>query len=189
MFLNPKELKRMMKEAFKASNLIVGNTGEAYYLQGTNWKVLCKKSFITKTIIAEIIELAGEIPEEGECFCAGKDGNQMQVNPMKIDTDVEMMKLEVTNFVLTENGAARILQSATGKILLINNKYINMTTGKHYDQENGETEPEGPYIFGGCQAYWKNNVMEIVTLLRGSEKHEHILEQMEMLDLTEVYEG
>lgn len=189
MFLNPKELKRMMKEAFKASNLIVGNTGEAYYLQGTNWKVLCKKSFITKTILAEIIELAGEIPEEGECFCAGKDGNQMQVNPMKIDTDVEMTKVEVTNFVLAENGIARILQSTTGKILLINNKYINMTTGKHYDQENGETEPEGPYIFGGCQAYWKNNVMEFVTLLRGSEKHEHILEQIEMVDLTEMNEN
>lgn len=189
MFLNPKELKKMMQEAFKASNLVVGNTGEAYYLQGTHWKVLCKKSFITKTILAAIIELAGEIPEEGECFCAGKDGNQMQVNPMKIDIEEENVKVDVTDFVLAENGAARILQSATGKIFLINNKYINMTRGKHYDKDNGEKEPEGPYIFGGCQAYWKNNVMEFITMLRGSEKHEHILEQMEMVDLMEVYEN
>ncbi len=112
----------------------------------------------------------------------------MQVNPMKIDTDAEKTKVEVTDFVLAENGAARILQAATGKILLINNKYINMTRGNHHDQVNGETEPVGPYIIGGCQAYWKNNVMEFITLLRGTEKHEHILEQMEMVDLTAVYE-
>lgn len=43
MFVNPKELKKLMQEAYKSSNLIVGNTGECYYLQGTYWKVLCKK--------------------------------------------------------------------------------------------------------------------------------------------------
>ena len=188
MFVNPKELKKLMQEAYKSSNLIVGNTGESYYLQGTYWKVLCKKSFITKTILAAIIELAGELPEEGECFCAGKDGNQMQVNPMKIDTDVEKTKVDVTRFVLLEHAASRMLQSDTGRIYLINNKFINMINGKHYDYENGETEPEGPYIFGSCQAYWKNNVMEFIAPLRGCEEYERILEKMEMVDLTETYE-
>ncbi len=55
MFLNPKELKRMMKEAFKASNLVVGNTGEAYYLQGTNWKVLCKKVLLQKRYLQKLL--------------------------------------------------------------------------------------------------------------------------------------
>lgn len=112
----------------------------------------------------------------------------MQVNPMKIDTDVEKTKVDVTRFVLLEHAASRMLQSATGRIYLINNKFINMINGKHYDYENGETEPEGPYIFGSCQAYWKNNVMEFIALLRGCEEYERILEKMEMVDLTETYE-
>lgn len=103
MFVNPKELKKLMQEAYKSNNLIVGNTGESYYLQGTYWKVLCKKGFITKTILAAIVELAGELPEEGECFCAGKDGNQMQVNPMKIEKDMDPTKVAVTNMVMLAN--------------------------------------------------------------------------------------
>lgn len=188
MFVNPKELKKLMQEAYKASNLVVGNTGKDYYIQGLHWKVLCKKEFITKTILAAIIELAGEIPEEGECFCASKAGNQMQVNPMRIEKGDTPMFVEVTDFVLVKNGTARILQSPTGQTFLINNNFINMTTGKSYDQENGEVEPKGPFIVGGCQAYWMNNVMEFITLLRGSAEHESVLEEMEMIDLTKKTE-
>ena len=185
MFVNPKELKKLMQEAYKSNNLIVGNTGESYYLQGIYWKVLCKKGFITKTILAEIVELAGELPEEGECFCAGKDGNQMQVNPMKIEKDMDPTKVAVTNMVMLEHSAARLLQSNTGKIFLINNRLVNMVTGHHCDEANGETEPVGPYIVGTSQAYWKNNVMEFITVLRGTDSYERMLEQMEMVDMTE----
>ncbi len=189
MFLNPKELKKLMKEAFKTSHLIVGNRADVYYLQGRYWKLVCKKSFITKTILAEIIELTGEIPKEGECFCAGEEGNQMQINPMKIDADKEKSRVDVTDFLLTKRGVVqRILQSGGGRIFLVNNRFIGMTSGKHYDKENGETEPEGPYIFGDSEVYWKNNVMEFTAVLRVDEEHEQILKQMEMVDLTEVYE-
>lgn len=76
MFVNPKILKRLMKEAFKANSLIIGRKEDNMFIQGQYWQFLCDRKFVNKTIYAEIIELAGEIPDEGECFCAGKGGNQ-----------------------------------------------------------------------------------------------------------------
>lgn len=189
MFVATNELKKIMKEAYKGSNLIVGSRDGMYYLQGAYWKVLCKKAFVPKTVLGALIELTGEIPEDGECFCAGPEGNEKQENPMTIEMYGQRENVEVTDYLVARGETLqRVLQTVGGKIYLINNKFTKMISTKHCDSENGETEPEAPEILNGYMGYWKNNVMEFTAVLRRDERHEYILEQLQMIDLMEIQE-
>ena len=183
MFVNPKILKKLMKEAFKSKCLIVG-CREGLYLQGVYWKFHCDKKFVPKTIWAEIIELTGEIPEEGDCFCAGKDGNQMQMNPMEIETPEKAEGLELTDFILLSSRGVeqRILQLWGGEKLLLNNIFIQGVRGKWYDEEQGEMQPEEPRYKDG-QVFWKNNVMRFAACIRVDDEHEKILSELKVNDL------
>lgn len=186
MFTNPRTLKRMMKEAFKAKNLIVGSRDGMIYMQGVYWKLLCKREYIPKTILAELIELTGEIPETGECYCAGKDGNQAQFNDMKVDIPETAKLIGVTDFILKGKTGVlqRILQFDSGEIYLINDKFIDMMRGKHYDIEKGETEPAGPYCDPAKGIFWRNEVMTFSTLFRVDDEHYSTLTSMETLELS-----
>lgn len=65
MFLKPQILKRIIKSAYNQSSLVLANTGENMYISGGYWEMEIKKEFLPKTILAAVIELAGEIPSEG----------------------------------------------------------------------------------------------------------------------------
>ena len=186
MFVNPKILKKLMKEAFKANFLIIGRNEDNMYIQGQYWKLICKRNFVPKTIYAEIIELAGEIPEEGECFCAGKEGNQMQINSMTIDFPANARVAEVTDFILEAKSGTlqRLLQLASGKIALINEVFHAATKGAHYDEEQGETQAIGPYVDFGHGIFWKNNTGTLQACFRVDDEHEETLIEMENVNLT-----
>lgn len=185
MFVAEKELKKLMKEAYKAESLVIGSRDGLYYLQGNYWKFLCKKEFVTNAILAATIELTGEIPGEGECYCAGPDGNQIQINSMRIDTSGLKEEVAVTDYLLVGEYSVtqRILQSESGRVYLINNKFTNMISGLHCDEDNGELPPGDQVILNECMARWENNVMRFVAVLRKDERYKSVLEQMEMIDL------
>lgn len=187
MFVNPKILKRLMKEAFKANYLIIGRNEDKMYIQGHYWRLLCDRKFVPKTIYAEIIELAGEIPDEGECFCAGKEGNQMQINPMTIDFPGDAKEVAVTDLVLLhKKGAAqRLLQFYSGRIVLISERIWAATIGSHNDEREGETPAEGPFCSLNHGVLWKNNTGSFQIVFREDEEHESMLRNMENVDLTE----
>lgn len=190
MFVNPKILKRLMKEAFKANSLIIGRKEDNMFIQGQYWQFLCDRKFVNKTIYAEIIELAGEIPDEGECFCAGKGGNQMQVHSMEIPFPADAKEVAVTDFVLLHKTgvAQRILQFQSGKTVVISEKILAATRGKHYDEEQGEHQAFGPFCNLGHGVLWKNNTGKFRVLFRQDDEHENLLEQLACVDLTEKNE-
>ena len=190
MFTNPKILKKLMKEAFKANFLIIGRKENDYYIQGSYWKLLCNKEYIPKTIYAQIIELAGEIPDDGECFCAGKDGNQMQVNSMKVEFPEEAQMVKVTDYILlSKRGVAqRLLQFDSGKVVLINNVFVALTTGKHFEEDLGERPAEGPYCHLAYGVLWKNENMKFSVCFREDEEHAESLTQMECIELGKLEE-
>ena len=191
MFTNPKILKRLMKEAYKANYLIIGRKEDDYYIQGSYWKLLCNKNYIPKTIFAQIIELAGEIPDEGECFCSGKGGNQMQINPMEIVIPENAKKVDITDYILlSKTGVAQsLLQFPEGKIVLINNVFAAATRGKHYEEELGELPAEGPYCSLAHGVFWKNENMKFTVCFREDSEHAGSLEQMECIDLAYTEES
>lgn len=186
MFLNPKILKKLMKEAYKRECLVIGKRDEQYYIQGGYWALICKKNFVPKTILAEIIELAGEIPEEGECFCAGKNGNQMQANPMVAKVPVGSLKIRITRLILESRRGVyqRVLQfEHTKEVLLVDNVFMSLVSKIHCEFEEGETEPNGPFCNVERGVFWENNVMTLQVLFRVDDENEAVLKQLEMANL------
>lgn len=160
MFLKAEILKKLMKEAYKKSGLAVANTGERIYIAGSYWEMDILKKFLPKTILAQIIELAGELPEEGTRFLATKDGNQMEIGKREeVVVDGDAVQLTVTNLIiLSEYGVAqRVLQNPFGKIVLINNIAICMVSGQVIEKEKGECEPIGPLYAFQKGVFWANN--------------------------------
>lgn len=187
MFIKANILKKLMKEAFKANFLIIGRKEDDYYIQGVYWKFLCNKNFIPKTIYAQIIELAGEIPDEGECFCSGKGGNQMQINSMEIEIPGKAERVDMTDLVLEHKTGTeqRILQFENGFNVLINNMFAVAVKGKNYEEELGELPPEGPYCHIAHGVFWENNVMRFQAAFRQDDEHERMLKNMGTISLTE----
>ena len=190
MFVNPKELKKLMKEAFKAEFLIVGSRGNLYYIQGSYWKMLCEKRFVPKEILGLIVELTGEIPGDGECYCAGKSGNQMQLNPMEIEIPPEATEIEITDFVIIHRVgvAQRILQfPSSGNVYLINNKFAGMISARFIDAEHGELDPKCAMCSVDHGVFWENNVMKFTVCFREDDEHWRTLQQLK--DVKLYYEG
>ena len=174
MFVNPKELKKLMKEAFKANYLIVGSREDMYYIQGYYWKMICKKRFVAKEIIAAIIELTGELPEDGECYCAGKDGNQMQMNTMEIEIPEDAEEIEITDYILESSHGVmqRLLQfRGSEHVLLINNRFAKMVSDRFCNTEQGEITPDGPLCSENHGVFWENNVMRFSVCFRIDDEH------------------
>ena len=103
MFLKTNLLNRLMKQAYAGGGLVVARRGDWIYLSGSYWEVEAEKKYISKKTMGDLISLIGELPEDGERFRAGKDGNQMEMEtPMGIVTDLfdPRNRLTVTDLIL-----------------------------------------------------------------------------------------
>lgn len=162
MFLREEPLKRMMKEAFKGAGLIIANKGEVIYIAGSYWAIDIERKHLPKTILAKIIELAGELPEVGESFEATKGGNQMLAggtNDVAIGGAAE--ELHVTNVVVFSiyGIPQRVLQNGLNAIVLVTEAVMGMICKNAVDTSRGEEEPIGPLYVPGKGLFWANNVM------------------------------
>lgn len=172
MFLRETQLKKLMKEAYKHQGLIIANTEERIYLAGGYWEIDILKKKMPKTILAQIIELAGELPDIGERFSSTKEGNQLEIEKtMKVEIKQEPISLCVTNLIFESRHLVRlrVLQNPFGKIILINNDGIGMVSKNIVNEESGEAEPVGPMYISHEGIYWWNNWMRF-------RYNEHIVE-------------
>ena len=77
MFLNEKVLNNLMKQAYKSDGLVIAQNEDNWvYIAGRFWETEIKREYIPKQTLANIIALAGELPEPGERFRSDKQGNQ-----------------------------------------------------------------------------------------------------------------
>lgn len=60
------------------------------------------KKFMTKEVLAAVLELTGQIPEPGEAYSSNKEGNQMETPVREVQTDG--MEKEITVTGLTIDG-------------------------------------------------------------------------------------
>lgn len=188
MFLKLQILKKLMKEAFKHERLIVAQNEDTFYIGGRYWEVEIEKTYIQKTILAEMIELTGEIPLNGECFLAGKSGNQMQVWETEINPEGIDQELEVTDLILlTKSGLEqRVLQDPISKtVILLDNTFMNLIDKSQVDHARGEHPPIGPYYNQKREVLWYSNSGKVRLMHRKDDEHQNMLKDMEMLDLWE----
>lgn len=81
MFLKIGELKKIMKDALKSSGLIVGNTGEWFLVYTEKWGVATELQYLSNKFKAAVIELIGDLPEEGEAYLYNIDEHGLKQAP------------------------------------------------------------------------------------------------------------
>lgn len=189
MFCRPQILKKLMKIAFKANRLVVGNTGDEYYLRGTNWELICKKEIVPNSILAQIMELAGEIPADGECFRTDADGNQMAMLTGSIDIPKKAKLITETDILLEawSGEYQRVLQFEDSKeIYLLNEMMYQMVDPECCDYGKGERAPARPLCDPDNGVYYTNGMMTLHLLFNVDEKHEDLIGRLEKLKLKDI---
>lgn len=183
MFLKTKVVNTLIKEAFR-NGIVIASTEEIIHLEGRYWMIDIGKWFLPKEIKAKLIELVGYIPEPGERIVADKNGWQQEIGDLQIVKENFDKHLEVTSVMIKSAWEVnqRILQDENGRTYLINDVFVNMTTGAQL--EDGEDFPDGP-CYNSKGAIWRNNAGALYAPFRQDQKHERILEEMTKIDLTE----
>lgn len=186
MFINTKILKRLMKEAHK-SGLVIGQTKDEIHISGMSWTADIMKKWMPKQIMAQIIELAGELPD------VGKKREYYRINGKDQSDDIgEMVKekeelnviAETTNLILIDAfGAKNRLLQINDRILVVNDVFVEIADPQSVDAEK-ECSIEGPFL-EGYKIVWRTNMAQFSAGLKKDMGHNRLLNELCMLDLTE----
>lgn len=193
MFITTQGFKKLIKQAYKTGDLHIANDGLGYTIAGGYWRIWIKHDWIPKKELAAIIELAGELPAEGQAFTVYEEGNQYEIefpderSAIEIALECETI-LEITPLVLryATGQQARILQRAdTGEITLINDQFTDMITNKAIDYEKGEGSVSGPFIHHREYGiFYRSDTMAMRIMPRTDDKNIELLKYLEHFDIT-----
>lgn len=192
MFLSNTILKRLMKQAYKDAHLVVAQTEERYYISGIYWEMDVKKEFMPKQIMAQLIELAGEVPGIGKAFRATKDGN-LEEDGLRTEVRIygSEKPIDVTDIIVIGSLGTyqRVLQEQkSGKTYIVNNVFIDIADNKATDEDRGEFEVTVPMYHEQYGILWVNNVARLRAGWRFDDKHRSMIQELSGIDLTRVDE-
>lgn len=68
MFVRLRDFKRLIKEAYTGAGLYVARRGDQLLFGGSYWAIATIKESLDKKALAAVIELTGEMPEDGGGF-------------------------------------------------------------------------------------------------------------------------
>lgn len=169
MFLDTSGFKKLIKEAWKYNHLILSRMDGSILVTNGVWCLVSDLEMIPNKIKGAIIELTGELPEEGESFQAGKDGNQYKLSqtiPWEImrslnDTADEAIKAEQTRILIDEGYTISRILKYKNASFCIQKQFTDLITCEELI-EGKETPPQGPYITLGSgrdearSVWWTN---------------------------------
>lgn len=187
MFLNNSILKKLMKQAYKDGALVVAQTEERYYIAGTYWEMDVRKEFMPKQIMAQIIELAGEVPAVGKSFRGTKDGNiEEDWLRSAVRTEEFSKPIDVTDMIIIGRLGKhqRVLQEhEKGQAYIVNNVFIEIADNNAAETDRGEYEVSVPLYNAQKGILWENNVARLRAGWRTDEKHEELMKELSGIDL------
>lgn len=190
MFLDKSILKRLMKQAYKDRNgLRVAMNADSLYMCGGYWETEIKLAFLTKEIKAQIIELAGELPELGETYSATKEGNQMEEGVRRtVEIDNRMNEgMKITDFYMDIHGRmCRIIQDDVGNTYTINRTYIDIIDNGAIDEDKGEYSASGYLDKSHTSINYMNNACKFRAYLIKDAERKDVLEKLALVDLMEL---
>ena len=167
MFIKTSVFKKLIKSSYTGSGLTVGRIEENYIVCCPQFILYINENHFKKEIKAAIIELVGELPEQGEVFKEDKEGNRQQI--MALDEIYNIgtfkgcnLKYRITNIILNVyDSSYRVIQEEnTKEKFYMPEKILEMVSLN--DVEENETLPEGPI---GREKYviWRNETATLVT--------------------------
>ena len=192
MFITTQGFKNLIKEMYKAKKLYIANDGEGYTISGWYWDIWIAHGWIPKKELAAIIELTGELPAAGAAFTASKDGNQYELEFLGEKDTMQLawhcdMELDITPIVLKYDTGqqARVLQRQdNGKIVLINERFVDMIDNAVVKYGKGESQAEGPFIHSTKTGiFYRNDTMAMRIMPRIDDKNVRLLEYLEKFEI------
>ena len=186
MFLNNTILKKMMKEAYKTAGMTVAQTEERYYIAGSYWEMDVRKAFMPKQILAQLIELAGEVPAPGKAFRATKEGNLEEDGlRQEVKTEGFTEPIDVTDIIVIGSLGTyqRVLQERGGKTHVVNNVFVDIADNNAIDENSGEYSVTTPLFNAGKGILWQNNAARFRAGWRIDDRHESLLAELSGIDL------
>lgn len=186
MFLRTQGFKKLLKEAVAGGGLLVGNDGAGTCLCGNYWVMWIKDGCIPKKELAAIIELAGEVPEPGEAFRVYKEENQYEImegpvyNVMKNAEECTEV-FDITRIVI-RNGKGkplRILQDRFRRIILIDERFIDMIDNTVLDMGSAEKPAKEARAGRLPWVFWYNNIMALHVMPIATEKNKNLISYLE----------
>lgn len=176
----------MMKEAYKTAGMTVAQTEERYYIAGSYWEMDVRKAFMPKQILAQLIELAGEVPAPGKAFRAIKEGNLEEDGlRQEVKTEGFTEPIDVTDIIVIGNLGTyqRVLQAWGGKTYIVNNVFVDIADNNAVDENLGEYSVTTPLFNAGKGILWQNNAARFRAGWRIDDRHESLLAELSGIDL------
>lgn len=157
MFLNIKTLLRLMKTAYKGFGLNVQRFDDTLYLGASGWEAEMPYQDAPKEIKAKIVELAGELPEDGTAATLMAAGGQMDFPVRTIGplTTKDKKKAFRTDIRIRDMYVLQLETERNRPVMLVKEPLITMAEGEP-DYNRGETGVSGPYVDDNGIYYWTN---------------------------------
>lgn len=184
MFIKETTLKKLMKNAYKGSGLMVHNNAGDILIQGTSWILVFYDGNIPKEIKGELIKFVGDLPKKGEAFRITDDGNQMAIDLINDSLFGEPeAEWNITNLMYDGSGGTyRIVEnSETKEKKMIADLYIDMVDLSKLDEN--EPAPDGPYIPEGVPncMIWNSDTVLYAAYIYDTSGNQKISEFLDLL--------
>lgn len=158
MFVDEAKLKAAMKTSWKGKGITLSRTGNLYTMLCDRFDLEIHKDFMTNKVKALIVELCGEIPEDGEGITFRKDCENQIALEVELPEAVGGDEIRRTSVLFVNHGETLMRVWKGSTCIAVPETLSFLTEGS---LENGETEPEGPYLAGG-RVIWKNNTTKLM---------------------------
>lgn len=166
MFIKVPIFKKLLKQAFAADRMKVKMDESGLTVDCGYFAVWFEREHIPNKIKSAIVELSGEIPEEGKDFLAQQSGNQYEMDSAVLDLQNLLRQTDKryvqTPIVYNDNyDTYRFLQMA-GKpdnIKLVADIFIQLLDPHELDHAAAEGTIQGPYSMEtGMLFFWATDL-------------------------------
>ena len=198
MFIRSAAFKRLIKNSWKGAGICVGRTGQWIVIEGSYWQIMANKQIMKNTDIAAIVELIGELPEDGKAVIAidKTENTEKECNIAGLKAFVSMAENGGDKFDLTRiiyvagEKAGRVLQEQkTGDCVILNEDIIDMIDRNCIDRDM-ERYPEGPIAADsqGKVMVWTNGMMDLIvhTIMPAESYAEDVNSFLRLLENTNL---
>ena len=196
MFLKTSIFRKLCKEAWRGGGLFLHCENGVYIIYGRYWQVEVGVEELTNAEKAAIIELAGEMPQEGEHFKAFKSDKHSYIQQIFRDEGrfphepiSESFRSEGVFTPITINGSlemAVIRDKKSQDCYCVPRIVKQMITN---EQDDTDPDPWGP-VRGSNLIAWTNNITTVITTVhdyQDEEWQQGFLYFLKEVDLGERY--
>ena len=147
MFIKAAVFKRLIKDAWKQSNLVVGMYHDLLNIKGNGWQMAIDPEKLPNKLKGQLVELTGELALSGEAYKFGPGGAQATfeetIQWLDFSSYPEAGKEWYATHMVTisTDGEALWLQDYEDDHITVDRKLYTLYDPTEIDGEKGETVP------------------------------------------------